>query len=789
MARQVRSPQMSGGDGVALDGSDTDAEGSSGRGGQKVLDAPVDDGAPSNGAARGLRRERTPRRERTRRREGTAGSEGTGRREGTGRQRRETARLARLQRREESRRRRSSASEKGPGLSPDARRFGAFAIVGSLVVSVPYLWILWDLWGASPNPLRSNAPGNFYDLQARAMFHGHFWVAKGTMGIEAFVHDGHYFTYFGIFPSLIRMPILLLTSSLDGQLTNLSLLGSWIFTGIFSALLIWRIRVMVRGDARLGRAEAGALGLLMATILGGSVLIFLASTPYVYNEDLAWSVALTIGSMFALLGVLERPSRGRVLLSGVLVLCAALDRIPTGLGCVVAAVLVALWLGWGKAGVENRRWFGPMLAVGLVPFALACAVNMAKFGVPVGLPMQDQVWTHVNEHRRYFLAVNGGRYYGPQFFPSTFWAYLGPTGLRFTSSFPFVTLPAAPSAAFGGVVFDRLYRTASLPASSPLLFIVACWGAVVAFLPKRPGRTNLIRIPLIGTAIAAGYILVWGYIATRYLADLMPFVIVAGIFGMIDIWRRVDGWRPRRKGVLLGAVTLLAGFSIFASVGISISPSEQFNQTQLVHFVATQESFSRLTGASLSDDVMRGNKLPYWAPAGKFFVVGNCSALYLSNGDSFKTVPKQQYEHMVWMPVERASGIVYHVMLTFNVPSVEIGRPVPVVSVGSSTLYVESAGSNKFRFVLGDKMWPVTGRAMPMRVGKTYPVTVIVDPNLRSMSVSILHRQDLANPFSGKGPVIIHDTSSQAFGGPAVGISGSRVLFQTMPLCRDLIGS
>ena len=38
--------------------------------------------------------------------------------------------------------------------------------------------------------------------------------------------------------------------------------------------------------------EAAAYGVFMATVMGGSVLIFLAATPFVYNEDFAWSVAL-----------------------------------------------------------------------------------------------------------------------------------------------------------------------------------------------------------------------------------------------------------------------------------------------------------------------------------------------------------------------------------------------------------------------------------------------------------------------------------------------------------------
>ena len=72
--------------------------------------------------------------------------------------------------------------------------------------------------------------------------------------------------------------------------------------------MLWRLRILMRGDAVVGRAEAASYGALMATIMGGSVILFLAATPFVYNEDFAWSIPLTLGSLFALLGVLERPS-------------------------------------------------------------------------------------------------------------------------------------------------------------------------------------------------------------------------------------------------------------------------------------------------------------------------------------------------------------------------------------------------------------------------------------------------------------------------------------------------
>ncbi|MGH9208579.1 MAG: hypothetical protein ACRD1G_18850, partial [Acidimicrobiales bacterium] len=337
------------------------------------------------------------------------------------------------------------------------RRFTIAVLIGIGVVLVPFLWAQWDLWSGSLHPLRAVPYDNFYDLQARAMFHGRLDVPNGAFSFEAFLHNGREYTYFGVFPSILRMPVLLFTNRLDGQLTAPSILLAWLTTGIFSSLLLWRLRILMRGRALLGRAEAASFGVLAATIMGGSVVLFLAATPFIYNEDFAWSVPLFIGTLFALLGVLERPSWGRVLASGVLVLATILNRTPAGFACVIGAGLVAAWFALGRGGASNRRWALPMAAAAIVPFAVGSAVTYAKFGIPIGLPMADQVWASVNAHRRYFLVANGGKAFSLHFLPSTLWAYLQPAGIHLSGLFPFIRTPTAPAAALDGAVLDQTY--------------------------------------------------------------------------------------------------------------------------------------------------------------------------------------------------------------------------------------------------------------------------------------------------------------------------------------------
>src|SRR3984957_15652855 len=161
-------------------------------------------------------------------------------------------------------------------LAAGRRRFTYASLAAIGLMAVPYIWIGWVVWGPG-NPLRKSVfEDNFYDLQARAMFHGKLSLHSGAIGIEGFVHDGRTYTYFGLFPSIIRMPILLVTSSLDGKLTASYMLLAWLLTGLFASMLLWRVRFFVRGDAVMGRAEAAGFGVLLATFMGGTVWMLLA---------------------------------------------------------------------------------------------------------------------------------------------------------------------------------------------------------------------------------------------------------------------------------------------------------------------------------------------------------------------------------------------------------------------------------------------------------------------------------------------------------------------------------
>lgn len=672
-------------------------------------------------------------------------------------------------------------------LDNGRRRFTWASILAIAIMAVPFVWILWSSWGPA-NPLRNTAyEDNFYELQARAMFHGHLYLANGAIGIEGFVHDGRTYTYFGLFPSIIRMPILLFTSALDNKLSALYMLLAWLLTGVFASLMLWRVRYLVRGDSAMGRAEATGYGVLMATLMGGTIWMLLAATPFVFNEDIAWSICLTVGSIFALLGVIERPSWGRVVASGVLILCANLDRATTGWACVVGAGLIALWFLFGLGGPENRRWFLPVLAAGLIPLAIGCAVNYSKFGVFFGVSNFDQVWTHVNAYRRKFLAANHDAEEGTIFVPTNIVTYFRPDGIGLSRVFPFITLPTSPPTALNGVLFDRLYRTASLPASTPLLFLLSIWGLVTAFRPKAIGKVARTRLLLLASGSAGAALMLWGYIAPRYLGDFVPFLVLASAVAMADIFRRLETRKRRIRVASLAGISVVALFSITANVGMAISPNEEWDTTQVLNFVQAQKTLSDLTGHPLESNVVRGNSLPAWGPAGQLYVIGDCSGLYISNGENYSTVPSQQYERTTWMTVELGEPFQHTFRVNVRSPKAAGTETVSLVHAGNYTVTLNMMPTREAHLV---RLWfgvqsgsrTVHGPYFEVGTGASHTAVVTTDPEKHLLAASFDGMNLMSMTLTNAQPIHVTATESASNA-----LSVKSMAMPTPALCQSLI--
>ena len=245
--------------------------------------------------------------------------------------------------------------------------------------------------------------------------------------------------------------------------------------------------------------------------------------------------------------------------------------------------------------------------------------------------------------------MNGGTITGPQFFASSLVNYFRPDGIRFTSYFPFVSLPAEPARSYGGAIVDQSYRTGSVPAFAPLL--VRSWRRAASSARSGCAAVEKVRgliIPVVGALAAGGGVMLYGYIAHRYTADFLPGLIICGAVAVVTLVRRLERCRPsvRRRPSSPWLSPRSSGRSPTA-------PPEWPRRAR--RGVASGSSSTSRSDTVAGDVfgsadrlVVQSSTLPADAPADQLQIVGDCQALYLATGD--------QYEP--WVTVEARDLVV-----------------------------------------------------------------------------------------------------------------------------------
>ena len=552
-----------------------------------------------------------------------------------------------------------------------------FLVAGSIGAAIALLGFALILTVGGRQLLTHDVYGAFYDAQARALLDGHWDVPAKAMFFEGFLLHGRTYTYFGIWPSLLRMPVVEFAPSLVGRLTRLSMLAGF---GVFLSALIalhWRIRSIFRPDTPVRRSDL-ALSFVVPIIAGcGSCAIFLASRAWVYHEAILWGVAWSLVAYERMIAFALRPSRARLAGASAGVALALASRASLGFGALLALALIVggTWIrdhrgglarisvaGWHRArrvvgtldapveGESSRsRLSAPLLAAAVViPIALSASVNWSRFGSLFSVPWRHQVLFQVRPQAARALDANGGSYFGLQYLPTTLWQSLRPDALGRSPMFPWVTFPRFHTNVFGGAVIDMLDVSSSVPASMPALTILTGVGFVAAFSRRNPmtSRSEVLRAPLIGAASGIGFVLTIAFIAERYLGDWLPLLILGSIAGCYSLLERRTTCRTRTGRRFL-VVTLVA-VSALALAGVWINGSLAYVYQRLYNpqpdtlragAIAFQSDIDRALGGSGVEQVdqVRG-RLGVAAPAGTTRIVGSCAGMYWSDGNQWHLV-------------------------------------------------------------------------------------------------------------------------------------------------------
>jgi hypothetical protein len=636
-------------------------------------------------------------------------------------------------------------ADRGAG---DRRAYLRACAVGGLLSGLLFTWMLS---AGRADLLQSHELTGIYDAQARSLLDGHWDIPREELSLEAYIIDGKAYTYYGPVPSVLRMPVLAVTDSLDGRLAQVSMLGAFVVLVVFTSRLSWRVRALVRGGQEVGRTEVWLAGSFVFVVGAGSVVLFLASRSIVYHEGELWGAALAIAAYDFLLGFIVRPGRRDLIWAGAFAALAFLTRPSVGAGPVVA---LALLLGarllvvaagrlrrrgllrpltWAGVGDEaaNRSYLVPLAAAVAVPLVIYMYVNYARFGHPWHYPISRHITVleGIDQMRIEALAANGNSLFGAKFVPTNLLAMLRPDGIRLDGLFPFVTFPP-PADVVGGVKFDTIDRAASIPTTMPLLFVLGLAGAVAVFLrrPVAASRLAALRV-LVVAAIAGGCVtLSINFVAHRYLSDFLPALIVLGLAGVHVALLALAS--PDRHGVVravTGSLIVLAAISLWANFALGVLYQRAYNvflsESDRAAFIAFQQDFDEtIVPGGSRFHYRQGAELPDPGPAGSVFVIGDCEGLYWSDGEA-------------WFGVERTDATGGY-PLRVTLPDRRAGSRETLLVAGTpdkmDRIGVEYGDGDRIVFTIESGVFDVVLRSEPVDIEPERPTRVdIVYDNSR----------------------------------------------------------
>jgi len=518
----------------------------------------------------------------------------------------------------------------GPWDGEDGRRARRAAWVGT-AVAVAAFWLLAT--GFAPWQLFARGPftADFYDAQARALSRGHLHVPAEVAGIEGFLVDGKVQLYYGIVPALARLPVAAVTDALDGRLVVVSQLLGLSVGALAAARLYRRARAALAVPAPAH--EAVVCGVLAAAVGLATPLAFLSARAIVYHEAELWGAALALlGFERVVVWWSSRAPRDLAVASAVAALAVS-TRGSSGTGPALALGLLAVLLAVRRQG----RLAALTACAALVPVGLYAVVNLARFGTLFSVPFEQQLLNPFSPQRRAALEANDGSLFGPQFLPTALLQYLRPDTLELRSLLPWVQW--GPRArVVGDAVFDTVDRAASLPVTAPLFLALSVPGGWVALRRRVPVAWAACLVA--GTAATIPTLSI-AFVAHRYLADLVPPVVLATCLGLPVVMAWFAGRGAGVRAALVGvSVVALAG-AVYVNASLAVLAQRLYllpSQERTRDFVALQYGVHDVVPGGRPPDVTAAATLPPVGPDGAVVVVGDCAGLYRSDGETWRAL-------------------------------------------------------------------------------------------------------------------------------------------------------
>ena len=623
-----------------------------------------------------------------------------------------------------------------------ARRITVVATVVFLLVVCR--WRPWELFD------RGGFSTDFYDAQARAFWHLRLDVPAAVAGPEGFLIGGKTYLYYGPTLAVARMPFVLLGHGIDGRLSRLSITAGFAvaLTATFHLARAVREALALSSAPSPGPSPAPAhspspaprrTSLLIAAVACSPVL-YLAGWNSVYDETEMWACALMLCTLVFAVRLWREPSPRLLAVAGAFGVATVLTRASVGFGALAAVALVAAttWRTRPRIALGG-------IAVAVGGFAVNSVVTFAKVGSWLDLPAARQVLSLQNSDRAAWFAGNGGSFFSTRFLPTTLVQYLRPDAVRIERLVPFIRFPPAAHV-FGSYRLEGNTPSSSLPVSATLLVVLAVCGVVLAVRRRAWVPLGLMA----AAALAAAPSFLIGFVANRYLTDMVPMLVVPAAVATACMAS------PARRHAAVAAWGVLVVWGTWTNVALA-------TWTQNLKEPGFTEMRYAIDGAVFGGappSVVQLADTPVVPRDGVVAVDGPCDGLYIA-------------EQGHWVALERADGIrqlVGHVTLG--------DTPLVLVDAGEGTVVLTPSGPAGSRTVVVSYQ-PVGGEAVtgqPVRVADDHPaIALVADHVAGGLSVVLDGQQAL---FSFAAPTLEGATIGDAFA-PRSGTSST-------PICDDL---
>ena len=459
--------------------------------------------------------------------------------------------------------------------------------LGSLLLS-KHFPILWSIAFAiyffafstkgtfDPATIGAYWPGHFYSAQADALLNGRLWIDKSNLPGECYFRDGNCYGYYGLAPSLLRIPLVLVLGVTDSELTPM-------FLSVAAGIAVWATldlcrRVVVRENVIGDRLSAGFIA-VAAVVLGPGSALMLVSDAYVYQEAILWSIAgVMVGINLFWRWWVDR--RDRQFVGVVLAFTFAAGARPS-----VGFVGVVLAAGIILSGALRRTitWQKIAGAAVLAVLPLFAVVGVFSLKFESFMPPYDSYEGLNYEFIQYNMQNNDGEFgSSPKFIPTSMLAYLRPDTLAVETNWPFVSFRFGRP--YGQEPLERITYvpparrdsmnvepTVSITNVMPVPLIATALSAV-AITRRRRQRFELLILLALSTSLVVMATI--QSIATRYLGEFFPLLAAGTVFSaaLLPRFRRA-GWNTR------AVVTTVVVVLTIISIPIAAALAAQYNWT------------------------------------------------------------------------------------------------------------------------------------------------------------------------------------------------------------------